>query len=309
MRARRPLVENKFLISACSVSHQPFSFVGRGMTSDLDDGVHLDAPGPGGRHERPMGGEVLIRWSGPEEGPSADDEPEPEGWDHMVERMLVESACQGDDESLEALCRREWFVIFRLVSGSVPDTAEAEELTQEVFARAIASLPRFRYVGVPFRSTEARLPGNLLRDRWRQAQARPDVDGPVLDGPRSSPSRRPSCWLRPSGTCWSRPCAGCPTAAGRCCSCASSRAARRPRSASNGVAPPSPCARSSTGRSRPCEPNTAGQRRRRPGGLPGARLLGGGSLQPIPGPRPGACSTRPKCPELAPRRPSRPRPA
>ena len=59
--------------------------------------------------------------------------------------------------------------------------AEAEELTQEVFARAIASLPRFRYVGVPFRSYLSQIARNLLRDRWRQAQARPDMDGPVPD--------------------------------------------------------------------------------------------------------------------------------
>jgi RNA polymerase sigma-70 factor (ECF subfamily) len=181
MSGRRILAENKFSISACSVSHQPFSFVGRGMTSDLDDGytsmlrVLVDGM------SAPWGGEVLIRWSEPEEGPAPDDEPEPEGWDHMVERMLVQSACQGDDDSLEALCRREWFVIFRLVSGSVPDVAEAEELTQEVFARAIASLPRFRYVGVPFRSYLSQIARNLLRDRWRQAQARPDMDGPVPD--------------------------------------------------------------------------------------------------------------------------------
>jgi RNA polymerase sigma-70 factor, ECF subfamily len=183
MSVRRPPVGDKFSISACSVSHQPVSLVGRGMTSDIDDQYASMLRALLDGMDSPWGGEVLIRWSDPEEMP-ADDGPEPEGWDHMVERMLLQSACQGDDDSLEALCRREWFAIFQLVSVSVPDTAEAEELTQEVFTRAIASLPRFSYVGVPFRSYLSQIARNLLRDRWRQAQARPDVDdGPVPDRP------------------------------------------------------------------------------------------------------------------------------
>jgi RNA polymerase sigma-70 factor, ECF subfamily len=105
------------------------------------------------------------------------------------EQMLVQSACLGDDAALETLCRSEWYGVFYLVSGSVPDAGEAEELTQEVFSRAIASLARFSYVGVPFRSYLAQIARNLLRDRWRAARLHP---GSVVPGGRERPP--------PSGT-------------------------------------------------------------------------------------------------------------
>jgi RNA polymerase sigma-70 factor (ECF subfamily) len=129
--------------------------------------------------ESPRGGEIVIRWTDGAETTAVTDDTA--GWDRAMERMLVESACQGDEDSLDALCRRDWYAIFRLVSSSVRDPAEAEELTQEAFTRAIASLPRFRYVGVPFRSYLSQIARNLLRDRWRQAQSRPGMENQVPD--------------------------------------------------------------------------------------------------------------------------------
>lgn len=135
----------------------------------------------------PGSGDVRIRWTDGAGGlPPADP---PSGWDSSMEQMLLQGACLGDEHALETLCRKEWYGVYRLVSASVTDATEAEELTQEVFARAIASLPRFRYVGVPFRSYLAQIARNLLRDRWRQAQARPTVgrEDEIPDRPAPEP--------------------------------------------------------------------------------------------------------------------------
>jgi len=162
------------------LSRRPFSFVGTCMTSNAIDPYRsmlqslLDGMGS------PRGGDVMIRWTDGDAHRSTDE-------DRNLERMLVESACQGDEEALDTLCRREWYAIFRLVSASVLDTVEAEELTQEVFTRAIASLSRFRYIGVPFRSYLAQIARNLLRDRWRQAKTRPDLGARMPDRATADP--------------------------------------------------------------------------------------------------------------------------
>lgn len=105
------------------------------------------------------GGTVVVRWTDGRTGP-----PGP-AWDHSVERMLVRSAVAGDDDALDLLICREWCGVYRLVSRHEPDAARAEELVQEVFTRAIASLARFQQLGVPFRSYLAQIARRLLRER------------------------------------------------------------------------------------------------------------------------------------------------
>lgn len=99
---------------------------------------------------------VVVRWT---DGRSGDGS----GWDHSIERMLVQSACAGDDEALDLLLRHEWFGVYQLVSRKEPDDARAEELVQEIFTQAIASLERFRGLGVPLRSYLAQIARRLLR--------------------------------------------------------------------------------------------------------------------------------------------------
>ncbi|MHB1777174.1 MAG: RNA polymerase sigma factor [Acidimicrobiales bacterium] len=104
------------------------------------------------------------------------------------ERALVEEACGGDERALDRLCRREWHAVLRIVRGSVGDPEEAEEVTQEVFARAIASLPRFVVTDAPFQAYLAQIARNLLRDRWRREQSRPALEQDVPDGPAAGPA-------------------------------------------------------------------------------------------------------------------------
>lgn len=117
--------------------------------------------------EASSGGTVVVRWTDGRSGPAGP------AWDHSVERMLVRSAIAGDDDALDLLMRREWCAVYRLVSRREPDAGRAEELVQEVFTRAIATLGRLQELGVPLRSYLAQIARRLLRDRVEAA--RPDA--------------------------------------------------------------------------------------------------------------------------------------
>lgn len=86
----------------------------------------------------------------------------------MGDDPLLEWARRGDRQALEDLCRREWRPVYALVYHAVRDRAEAEDLTQEVFLRALRSLGHYRATGAPFHAFLAAVARNLLRDRWRR---------------------------------------------------------------------------------------------------------------------------------------------
>jgi RNA polymerase sigma-70 factor (ECF subfamily) len=81
---------------------------------------------------------------------------------------LLQKAQQGDQAAVEALFRREWRPVYRLIYRSVMNRAEAQDLTQEVFIRALTSLDRFQPTTTPFAGYLAVIARNLLRDRWRR---------------------------------------------------------------------------------------------------------------------------------------------
>lgn len=86
----------------------------------------------------------------------------------MTGDALVRRAQQGDPQALEELCQREWRPVFLLVHGAVRDWTEAEDLTQEVFYRALRSLDRYQETGSGFRAYLATIARNLVRDRWKR---------------------------------------------------------------------------------------------------------------------------------------------
>jgi RNA polymerase sigma-70 factor (ECF subfamily) len=77
-------------------------------------------------------------------------------------------AQRGDSAALEEICRREWRPVYLLVYRTVQNQAEAQDLTQEVFLRALRSLDRFQDTGTPLHSWLVTIALNLLRDRWRR---------------------------------------------------------------------------------------------------------------------------------------------
>jgi RNA polymerase sigma-70 factor (ECF subfamily) len=84
------------------------------------------------------------------------------GWD------VLARAKSGDRDALDQLCRENWLGVYRAVSRWASSQAEAEDLTQDVFVRAIQSLTSFRAEqAVPYRAYLLQIARNLVIDRWR----------------------------------------------------------------------------------------------------------------------------------------------
>jgi RNA polymerase sigma-70 factor (ECF subfamily) len=80
---------------------------------------------------------------------------------------LLRAARAGDGQALDLLCRRNWKPVYRSLVRFTGSPVEAEDLTQEVFLRALRSLARFEDRGLPFTAYLLRIADNLVRDRWR----------------------------------------------------------------------------------------------------------------------------------------------
>lgn len=86
--------------------------------------------------------------------------------------MIVElDQSAGAPEDLQALCEQYWLPVYRAVYRSCRSKGEAEELTQEVFARALASPEG----GIPSGAYLVQSARNLAIDRWRAERRKPDV--------------------------------------------------------------------------------------------------------------------------------------
>jgi RNA polymerase sigma-70 factor (ECF subfamily) len=87
------------------------------------------------------------------------------GWDALVR------ARSGDRDALDQLCRENWLLVYRAVSRWATTQADAEDMTQDVFLRAIQSLTTFRAEpAVPYQAYLLRIARNLAIDRWRARQ-------------------------------------------------------------------------------------------------------------------------------------------
>lgn len=91
----------------------------------------------------------------------------------MVGDDLLERARRGDRAALEDLCQREWRPVYGIAYRALGNVGEAQDLTQEVFLRALRSLDRYRATGAPFSAWLATIARNRLRDGWRGHQRNP----------------------------------------------------------------------------------------------------------------------------------------
>src|SRR5260370_6224770 len=86
---------------------------------------------------------------------------------------LLSRARARDHDALNKLCQENWLPVYRSVARWASTPAEAEDLTQDVFVRAIQSIGSYRGadLGVPYRAYLLRISRNLVIDRWRARQA------------------------------------------------------------------------------------------------------------------------------------------
>lgn len=84
------------------------------------------------------------------------------------ERSLVEAA-QQDPVRFGDLYEKNFPLVYAYIARRVGDRAAAEDLTSEVFQKALEYLPKFVWRGVPFAAWLLRIATNIIADRAQQA--------------------------------------------------------------------------------------------------------------------------------------------
>jgi len=88
------------------------------------------------------------------------------------EENLVRRAQQRDEEAFAQLYEEYFDRIYRYVILRVGDQAEAEDITQQVFVKALQSISSFRWKGVPFSAWLFRIAHNQVIDHIRKKKKR-----------------------------------------------------------------------------------------------------------------------------------------
>jgi RNA polymerase sigma-70 factor (ECF subfamily) len=103
------------------------------------------------------------------------------------ERRLIEAA-QRDPARFADLYEDYFELVYAYVSRRVRDRNEAQDLTAEVFHKALRSLPRFKWTGAPFAAWLFRISANMIADRAQRAAREQtienDDDVPQTRGPQ-----------------------------------------------------------------------------------------------------------------------------
>ena len=114
----------------------------------------------------------------------------PQGAD---ERLLVQAA-QSDPTKFDALYELHFERVYYFLARRVHNRATAEDLTSEVFHKALANLATYQWRGAPFAAWLFRIASNALADQYKRASREqsssedeqnpdehPDLSPPDLD--------------------------------------------------------------------------------------------------------------------------------
>src|SRR6185295_1774089 len=82
------------------------------------------------------------------------------------ERLLVEAA-QVDPSRFAELYELHFDKIYAFVARRLRNRDLAEDLTAEIFQKALANLPRFQWRGAPFASWLFKIASNVIADRFK----------------------------------------------------------------------------------------------------------------------------------------------
>lgn len=84
------------------------------------------------------------------------------------ERLLVEAA-QEDPLKFAPLYEKNFYLVYAYIARRVGNRSTAEDLTSDVFQKALEYLPRYVWRGVPFAAWLLRIATNLIADRAKHA--------------------------------------------------------------------------------------------------------------------------------------------
>ncbi len=96
------------------------------------------------------------------------------------ERAMVEAA-QREPAKFAALYERHFERVYAFVVWRVRDRAVAEELTAEVFYKALASLPKYEWRGAPFAAWLFRIAANVIADQRSRASRKNEIHEAIHD--------------------------------------------------------------------------------------------------------------------------------
>lgn len=100
---------------------------------------------------------------------------------------IVEQARSGDADAFATLYDVYAPRVYRFLAVRVREPADAEDLLQQVFIKAIQALPRYESRGLPFAAWLFRIAQNVVVDFHRGRRATATLDATVAAGSGSDP--------------------------------------------------------------------------------------------------------------------------
>src|SRR5271166_119320 len=96
---------------------------------------------------------------------------------HVADECALVEAAKNDPGKFAELYEMHFERVYAFVASRVRDRATAEDLTSEVFHKALANLPKYEWRGVPFAAWLLRIAANAVIDQAkRAARELPAVD-------------------------------------------------------------------------------------------------------------------------------------
>ncbi len=109
------------------------------------------------------------------------------------EQCLVQKAQQKDKEAFAELYEAYFDKIYRYIMLKTGNQADAEDMTQQVFLKALKSLPSYKYQEVPFSAWLYRIAHNQMVDHFRKSSKHQDcelAEEITPDNPDDNPQRQ-----------------------------------------------------------------------------------------------------------------------
>lgn len=101
------------------------------------------------------------------------------------ERRLIEAA-QSDPARFADVYENYFALVYAYIARRVRNRDDAEDLTGEVFRKALASLPRFKWRGAPFAAWLFRIASNMIADRSKRVAKEMSLDESGANAPDGS---------------------------------------------------------------------------------------------------------------------------